>query len=78
MTKRCDYCQRRLDRPGSLLCQNLRHPAPTLAQRIANAIEHDLNDRRGLGIDTLNNDIQDEIFDAWAALIEDEIDKGES
>jgi hypothetical protein len=73
MTERCDYCLRRLDRPGMLLCPMVEHPRPTFAQRIVNAIEHDLNSRRGLGIDTLDNDAQDAILDTWTALIEDEI-----
>jgi len=41
----------------------------TMADRIVDAIEHDLNDRSGLGIDCLDADIQEEIRAKWRSLV---------
>jgi hypothetical protein len=66
---RCQYCNRRWDRPASPGCVEGGHEPHTLPDRIVAEIEADLNDRRGLGIDTLDDDIQDDIRDKWVELI---------
>jgi hypothetical protein len=40
-----------------------------LARKIANAIEADLNDRKGLHINNLDEEIQEEIRREWRAKI---------
>lgn len=39
------------------------------AKRIVDSIVKDLNDRRGLGIDELDDDLQAEIREAWVAIV---------
>lgn len=67
MTDRCDYCGRRRDRPG-FAC-DMQHPQPDFYQRSVAAIEADLNDRRGLHLNGVDDELQDEIRDRWAELI---------
>ena len=67
---RCDYCNGRWDRPGLDRCADARHAVPTLAQRIAAEIEHELDGRRGLSWGFLDDDIADEVRDAMAGIIE--------
>lgn len=70
---KCPACGGFWDRPGKFKCQSKGHPKPTLAQRIALAIESDLNDRRGLHINSLDDDIQRDILDRWEELITKEL-----
>lgn len=72
---RCDNCSGRLDRPGLHGCEDRRHPSPTLAQRVAAAIERDLNDRRGMRWDRIHEETRDAIRDRWAAMVEHELAK---
>jgi hypothetical protein len=72
---RCDYCGRRFDRPGFYPDCEKAHPAPDLAQAIAELIEMDLANRRGCGISGIDPDIQDEIRDTWAELVRQELEK---
>ena len=67
--QRCNECGGRLDRPGLYRCEESGHPQPDLAQRIVAVIERDLNDRRGLHIDSLSDELQDEIRDHWTELV---------
>jgi len=69
MITRCEECGSRFDRPGFFNCDKSNHPEPDLAQKIVAAIELDLNDRKGLGINSLDDDIQDEIRDMWTELV---------
>lgn len=73
---RCENCGGRLDRPGLFKCR-AGHPKPTIAQRIVRGIEADLRDRRGLrqNFETLDADTQDEIRDAWEAIIRREVNR---
>jgi hypothetical protein len=69
---RCDYCERRIDRPADPYCNKKNiHAKPDKAQQIVEAIETDLTDRRGLKGEwhLIDSDIQDEIRDTWAKLI---------
>ena len=68
---RCKDCGGRIDRPGLFECR-IRHPHPTLAQKIAARIERDICDRRGLrqAFESIEDDTQDMIRDEWARLIE--------
>ena len=69
---RCLNCDGRLDRPGLFRCEEPCHPTPDLAWRIVTAIERDLNNRRGLGFEGLDEDVQYEIRDRWVELIKAE------
>lgn len=71
MTERCEHCGGRLDRPGLFACID-GHPAPTLSQRIAKAIEYDLTHRRGLrqAWERIDADTQDEIRDEWGRVVD--------
>lgn len=69
----CAECGGSFGRPGRFGCESKGHPLPTLAQRIALAIERDLNDRRGLHISSLDEEIQITILDKWQRLIEAEL-----
>lgn len=78
-TERCAHCGGRFDRPGLFGgCAAGGHPAPTPAQRIAAAIEADIIDRRGLGgeWESIDPDMQDEIRDEWARVIDDLLPRG--
>ncbi len=66
---RCKNCGGSLIRVGIAGCLNLTHPPADLAQQIAADIEDNLNDRSGMGIDSADDDIQNEIRDVWAGLI---------
>lgn len=68
--QRCEDCGGRFDRPGLFACDT-GHVQPDLAQRIVARIEADLCDRRGLrqAFEGVDEDIQDEIRDNWAAII---------
>jgi len=48
---------------------------PTVAQRIARAIERDLNDRRGFHLKSLDDETRNSIVDKWEKLIEAELAK---
>jgi hypothetical protein len=84
-TERCDYCDRRLDRPpsGARLFEDKqigcrfpeRHAEADYAQRIIERIEWDLSDRRGLKQEwrQIDPDTQDEVRDEWARLVRKEI-----
>jgi hypothetical protein len=70
--ERCDYCERRIDRPADPYCNKKNiHAKPDKAQQIVEAIEADLTDRRGLKQEwgQIDYDIQDEIRDTWAGII---------
>ncbi len=71
---RCGNCGGRSDRPALFNADDCvpTHPAPTLAQRIVAAIESDLSDRRGIRQEweQIDPDVQDEIRDEWAKIIE--------
>lgn len=71
----CSYCCGRFDRPGLHGCHDARHATPTLAQKIAAAIEYDLGDREGMEWDEIHEDDQQSIRDAWARIIEGIMDK---
>lgn len=71
---RCEECGGRFDRPGLYRCDDPRHPAPDLAQRIAAAIERDVNDRRGLKWTGIEEETQYHIRDKWAELIRAELE----
>lgn len=69
--ERCDDCGRRLDRPGHRFCRGDRpHAEPTLAQSIVEGVESELNGRHGMGFDDIDPDIQDDIRDRLAEIIE--------
>jgi hypothetical protein len=68
----CINCGGDLRRVGLFNCDT-GHPPPTLAQRIARAIENDLNDRRGLHLSSLADERRNDIVDTWEALIEAEL-----
>lgn len=72
---RCEECGGRFDRPGLFDC-TIRHPEPTQAQAIASVIEKDIRGRRGLKgeWESIDDDIQDDIRDEWARLIEQILD----
>ena len=70
---RCSKCGRRFDRPSFYEGCSDDHVPANQAARIVNAIEKDLNDRRGLGIDSLDDETQDEIRDAWVSLVHIEL-----
>ena len=54
---------------------DLPKPPPTLAQRIARAIERDLNDSRGFHLDSLGDHERNKIVEKWEKLIEAELAK---
>lgn len=74
--RRCEHCGGRTNKPGLFGCDDGHH-TPTVAQRIAHAIEDDLRDRRSLRqeFESLDDDVQDMIRDAWANVIQRELDK---
>ena len=51
--------------------------AERAAIRIVNAIVADLNDRRGLGFDDVDDDIREEIRDKWRLLAKEAIEADE-
>ena len=69
----CIHCGGLWSRPGKFGCDLPGHPSPTLSQRIALAIESDLNDRRGYHLSVLDNETNRKILDCWAELIEAEL-----
>jgi len=70
---RCVQCGGRWDMPGKFRCELKGHPSPTLAQRISLAIEEDMNDRRGLNLSDLDDDVRDDIVARWNELITKEL-----
>jgi len=68
----CEQCGGDLSRWGLYGCDD-GHPLPTLAQRIARAIERDLNNRRGYHLDVLGNHERNAILDKWSNIIEKEL-----
>lgn len=66
---RCE-CGRRLDRP-SPGCELARHPEPTPAQALVEALEIDLVARNGLGgiWHGIDPDQRDTIRDCWAVIV---------
>jgi len=70
----CEQCGGRFDRPGLFGCDG-NHPKPTLAERIGLAIERDLNDRRDMKWDRIDDETQVEIRDKWKTIIEAELMK---
>ena len=74
--ERCDECGGLLDRPGLFSCEMVAHPQPSVAEKIARAIEDDIRDRRGLRqeFDSIDEDTQDEIRDTWTRLIQEILD----
>ena len=66
--KICADCGGKLSRYGLFGCKK-GHKKPTLAQRIVQDIEADMNDRRGMGLDNIDDDVAWEIRDKWAAII---------
>lgn len=72
MPDRCELCGRRFDRPGFYDECKASHSKPDLAERIANAIEQDVNDRRGLKWDGIDDERCDTIRDEWVRLIREE------
>jgi len=52
---------------------NTEQPLVSLAERIADRIAADLNDRRGFHLDTLDDELQREIRDKWMGIIEAEL-----
>lgn len=66
----CDYCGRRSDRPSPYGCM-IEHPKPDLAQRIVEAVESNLNNRRGLSWWACDVEVQNEIRDSLADTIRD-------
>jgi hypothetical protein len=71
--KNCDHCDGRVDRPGLHGCAVGGHPDPDLAQRIVAAIERDMDDRRGMGLGSFDEDIRVEIRDRWAEIVRKEL-----
>jgi hypothetical protein len=67
--KICALCGGRLDRPGLHGCEASHHATPTLAQKIAAAIEHDIHDREGMEWDHISDTTQQSIRDTWARII---------
>ncbi len=70
--KRCVQCGGLVARPGLFGCSK-GHPKPDPPERIARAIEEDIRDRRGLkgAFESIDDDTQDEIRDAWVEIIAD-------
>lgn len=66
---RCEGCGGRLDYPGLFGCHASGHPDPDIVQRIVLSIEADINDRRGIKMNNFDMDIQEEIREAWGAII---------
>ena len=73
MMSECSFCGELFSRPGKFGCQLNEHPLPTLPQRIALAIERDLNDRRGFHLSSLDSETNRRILDTWAKIIEKEL-----
>jgi len=71
----CEQCGGRFDRPGLFGCDESHHSKPTLAERIGLAIERDLNDRRDMKWDSIDDETQVEIRDKWKTIIEAELMK---
>jgi hypothetical protein len=65
---RCEECGGRLDRPGLYGCDDGHPPRDTVWEIVA-AIEGDLGNRRGLGLGTLDDELQDAIREAWSEKI---------
>lgn len=65
----CEECGGLLTWPGLHGCKE-GHPAPSQAQRIAMAIEEDLNDRRGLQLSSVDDEVAQEIRETWVTKIE--------
>jgi hypothetical protein len=74
MSDKCESCGGDLSRWGLYGCDD-GHPLPTLAQRIARAIELDLNDRRGYHFNSLDDETRNLIVDKWEKLIQSELAK---
>jgi len=66
--KLCEDCGGRFDRYGLFGC-NKGHKKPTPAEAIVREIEDDLNGRRGMGLDMIDDDVAWEIRDKWAKII---------
>lgn len=64
----CINCGGDFSRYGLFGC-NKGHKKPTLAERIVRDIESDLNDRRGMGLDNIDDETAWEIRDTWAKII---------
>lgn len=73
--ERCEHCGGRLDRPGLYSCgPSYGHPEPSIPQRIVWAIERELDDRRGFRIDTLDDEIADDLRDKLVQIVAVEIE----
>lgn len=44
-----------------------------VSKKIVERIIEDLNDRSGIGIDSLDDDIQEEIKESWIKIVEEEL-----
>lgn len=66
--KVCEECGGSFKRYGLFNC-NKGHKKPTLAETIVREIESDLNDRRGMGLDNIDDDVAWEIRQKWASII---------
>lgn len=72
--KACKDCGGSFERYGMFGC-NKGHKKPTLAESIVREIESDLNDRRGMGLDNIDDDVAWEIREAWAKIIDKHLKK---
>jgi hypothetical protein len=63
-------CGRRFDRPGHPYCSagGSHEVQPDKAWAIVEVIDR-VNDRRGMGLDTLEDELADEIRERWVGLI---------
>lgn len=68
-SSRCEDCGGLWNRPGLSRCRRRKHARPDIAQKIVAEIEYDLTDRRGMGWDNVDENVQEEIRDRWAGIV---------
>lgn len=71
MSNRCDDCGASLDQPSR--CTG-PHPRANLAWRIVLAVEREINDRSGIHWEGVNDEVQDEIRETLAGIVQQQLE----
>ncbi len=65
----CDNCGRPFGRPSFYEGCSAKHPSPTWAQQVVEAVEQELDDRKGIGWDWLEAEIRQDLREAIAEVV---------